>query len=89
MDPCNKVSSEKGKTTGFLETGVGCLFNVIDGEFTLNPFCVKIPSSGTLDDLKELIKTKKTTEFDNISADRLCLWRATHPVIVANKRWIN
>ena len=61
------------------------LFCLVDGEATSNAFSVKILSSGTVDDLKELIKTKKTNVFSNVDADQLTLWRVFHPVIVANK----
>ena len=61
------------------------LFCLVDGEATSNAFSIKIPSSGTVDDLKDLIKTKKVPEFDNIAADKLALWRVSIPVIAAYK----
>ncbi|KAF9177171.1 hypothetical protein BGZ50_009045 [Haplosporangium sp. Z 11] len=50
---------------------------LVDGEATSNAFSVKIPSNDTVDDLKNLIKAKKTPRFDDITADELTLWRAT------------
>ncbi|KAF9114040.1 hypothetical protein BGX30_006735, partial [Mortierella sp. GBA39] len=55
------------------------LFCLVDGEATANAFSVKIPSNDTVDDLKELIKTKKSPEFDDIAADKLTLWRVSIP----------
>jgi hypothetical protein len=55
------------------------LFCLVDGEATSNAFSIKIPSNDTVDDLKDLIKTKKTPEFDDIAADKLALWRVSIP----------
>ena len=60
------------------------LFCLVDGESTA--FSVKnIPSSDTIDDLKELIKIKKSPEFNDIAADRLSLWRVTIPIANIDK----
>ncbi|KAK3822371.1 MAG: hypothetical protein J3R72DRAFT_459113 [Linnemannia gamsii] len=61
------------------------LFCLVDGEGTPNAFSVKIASTDTVDDLKVHIKTKKSPEFDDIAADKLILWRVSHPIIEANK----
>ncbi|OAQ22601.1 hypothetical protein K457DRAFT_25897 [Linnemannia elongata AG-77] len=50
------------------------LFCLVDGEATSNAFSVKIPLSDTIDDLKGLIKTKKTNDFQDVDADKLTLW---------------
>ncbi|KAF9922893.1 hypothetical protein BGZ67_010221, partial [Mortierella alpina] len=56
------------------------LFCLVDGEATSNAFSVKVSSSDTVDDLKELIKNKKAPEFDDIAVDRLTLWRVSIPM---------
>ncbi|KAF8929429.1 hypothetical protein BGZ47_001061 [Haplosporangium gracile] len=61
------------------------LFYLVDGEGTSNAFSVKIASMDTLDDFKEHIKTKKSSEFDDIAADKLILWSVSIPVVAANK----
>ncbi|KAH7055052.1 hypothetical protein BKA57DRAFT_452890 [Linnemannia elongata] len=61
------------------------LFCLVDGEATSNAFSVKIPSSDTVDDLKDLIKTKKAPRFDDVAADELTLWHIDYPVVAANK----
>src|SRR5689334_9123738 len=53
------------------------LFCLVDGEATSNAFSVKIPLSDTIDDLKGLIKTKKTNDFQDVDADKLTLWRVS------------
>jgi len=53
------------------------LFCLVDGEATSNAFSVKILSSDTVDDLKDLIKTKKAPRFDDVAADELTLWRVS------------
>ncbi|KAG0349895.1 hypothetical protein BG005_010571 [Podila minutissima] len=53
------------------------LFCLVDGEAMSNAFSIKIPSSDTVDDLKDQIKTKKAPEFDDIAADKLALWRVS------------
>ncbi|KAG0336120.1 hypothetical protein BG000_006920 [Podila horticola] len=50
------------------------LFCLVDGEATSNAFSIKVPSTDTVDDLKNLIKTKKANDFSNIDADKLTLW---------------
>ncbi|KAF9314604.1 hypothetical protein BG003_003982 [Podila horticola] len=56
------------------------LFCLVNGEPTSNAFPVEIKSTKTIGDLKDLIKTKKTPEFDDIAADKLTLWRVTIPI---------
>ncbi|KAF9083815.1 hypothetical protein BGX23_011091 [Mortierella sp. AD031] len=55
------------------------LFCLISGDSTSNAFSVKIPSSDTVDDLKNLIKTKQSPDFDDIVAKNLTLWRVSIP----------
>jgi len=56
------------------------LFCLVDGESTSSAFSVKISTEDTVDDLKKLIKTKKSPRFDDIAADELTLWRVSLPV---------
>lgn len=49
------------------------LFCLVDGEGTSNAFFVKIPSSDTVDDLKNHIKTALSPQFDDIAAKALAL----------------
>ncbi|KAG0298955.1 hypothetical protein BGZ97_003929, partial [Linnemannia gamsii] len=51
----------------------------LDGEATSDAFPVEIEASKTIGDLKELIKTKKTNDFQNVDADKLTLWRVSIP----------
>ncbi|KAF9313860.1 hypothetical protein BGZ91_006145 [Linnemannia elongata] len=55
------------------------LFCLISGDSTSNAFSVKIPSNDTVDDLKNLIKTKQSPDFDDIIAKNLALWRVSIP----------
>ncbi|KAK5809682.1 hypothetical protein F5H01DRAFT_415626 [Linnemannia elongata] len=55
------------------------LFCLVDGEGTSNAFSVKLASNGTVDDLKKLIRTEKSPEFDDIAADKLTIWRVSIP----------
>lgn len=50
------------------------LFCLVDGESASNAFPVEVESSKTIGDLKNLLKTKKAPEFDDIAADKLILW---------------
>ncbi|KAG0221761.1 hypothetical protein BGW42_007326, partial [Actinomortierella wolfii] len=61
------------------------LFCLVDGEASSNAFSVKVPLTDTVDDLKNLIKTALSPQFDDIAAKDLILWRVNHPVIAANK----
>ncbi|KAF9965921.1 hypothetical protein BGZ70_003799, partial [Mortierella alpina] len=54
------------------------------GEATCNAFSVKAPSSATVGDLKDLIKTKKTPRFDDVDADELTIWRVSIAIIDDN-----
>ncbi|KAG0019072.1 hypothetical protein BGZ82_000267 [Podila clonocystis] len=54
------------------------LFCLVNGEAT--PFSIKIPSNDTIDELKKMIKTEKTPEFDDIAADKLTLWHVSIPI---------
>ncbi|KAF9577962.1 hypothetical protein BGW38_006509 [Lunasporangiospora selenospora] len=53
------------------------LFCIVEGEST--PFPVKIESTETVGELKKIIKTEKTPEFDDIAADKLTLWSVSIP----------
>ena len=55
------------------------VFCLVDGEATSNAFSVKVLSTDTVDDLKKLIKTEKSPEFDGIAADKLTLWKVSIP----------
>jgi hypothetical protein len=55
------------------------LFCLVDGQTTSNAFPVEIESTKTIGHLKELIKTKKDPEFDNIAADKLIIWKVSIP----------
>ncbi|CAO3568650.1 unnamed protein product [Mortierella alpina] len=61
------------------------LFCLVSGEPTSNAFSVKIHFTDTVDDLKNLVKTALSPQFDDIAAKDLTLWRVAHPVIAANK----
>ncbi|KAF8931909.1 hypothetical protein BGZ47_011637, partial [Haplosporangium gracile] len=53
------------------------LFCLVNGEATSNAFPVEIEATKTIGDLKELIKTKKTNDFQDVDADKLTLWRVS------------
>ncbi|KAG0277855.1 hypothetical protein BGZ96_002685 [Linnemannia gamsii] len=53
------------------------LFCLVDGESTSSAFPVKISPEDSIGDLKELIKTKKTNDFQDVDADKLTLWRVS------------
>lgn len=55
------------------------LLCLVDREATSNAFSIKILSSDTVYDLKELIKTKKAPRFDDVAATELTLWRVSIP----------
>ncbi|KAG0060335.1 hypothetical protein BGZ89_012359 [Linnemannia elongata] len=55
------------------------LFCLVDGQSTSNAFSVKIPLTDSVDDLKDLIKVKKTVDFNDIDADKLSIWRVSIP----------
>ena len=62
------------------------LFCLVDGDASSNTFSVKIPSSDTVDDLKNLIvKGDQAPAFRDVAAKDLILWRVSLPVITANK----
>ncbi|KAF9112859.1 hypothetical protein BGX30_007159, partial [Mortierella sp. GBA39] len=61
------------------------LFCLVDGEATSNAFSIEIEQTKTVDHLKDLIKVKKTIDFNDIDADQLTLWRVSIPVVPANK----
>ncbi|KAF9554275.1 hypothetical protein EC968_009721, partial [Mortierella alpina] len=55
------------------------LFCLVDGEPTFNAFPVGIESSKTIGDLKELIKTALSPQFDDIAAKDLTIWSVSIP----------
>jgi hypothetical protein len=61
------------------------LFCIVEGEPQSKKFSVKPTQADTIDDLKDLIKTKKPPRFDDIAADELTLWRVSIPIVPANK----
>ncbi|KAF9322573.1 hypothetical protein BG006_002284, partial [Podila minutissima] len=50
------------------------LFCVVEGETSSNAFPVETESSKTTGDLKDLIKAKKTNNFQGVDANELTLW---------------
>ncbi|KAG0250655.1 hypothetical protein DFQ27_009277 [Actinomortierella ambigua] len=52
---------------------------LVDGETTFNAFSVKAPPSGTVDDLKELIKAEIPNKLNGVDAMDLALWRVSIP----------
>ncbi|KAI1318391.1 hypothetical protein EDD11_006729 [Mortierella claussenii] len=50
------------------------LFCLVDGQPTSRAFSIKISSSDTVGDLRELIKIKKANNFHDVDADMLQLW---------------
>ncbi|KAF9377839.1 hypothetical protein CPC16_011612, partial [Podila verticillata] len=61
------------------------LFCLVDGESASSVFPVKLFPDDSIGDLKKLIKTEKSPEFDDIPADKLTLWRISIPVVPLNK----
>ncbi|KAF9369452.1 hypothetical protein CPC16_004499 [Podila verticillata] len=61
------------------------LFCLVDGESTSSVFPVKLSADDSIGDLKKLIKSEKSPEFDDIPADKLTLWHVSIPVDPANK----
>jgi len=55
------------------------LFCLQNGEGPSRTFSVEMDPTKTVDHLKNLIKTKKAPEFDDIAADKLTLWRVSIP----------
>ncbi|KAF9318936.1 hypothetical protein BG006_003073 [Podila minutissima] len=72
----------KGKNTSRILN----LFCLVDGEAPSNAFSIKIPSDGTVDDLKDLIKTKKSPRFDDVAPDELTLWRVSFLVTPSKRK---
>ncbi|KAF9389902.1 hypothetical protein CPB97_010415 [Podila verticillata] len=60
------------------------LFCLVDGEATSSAFSVKISSSDTVDDVKDLIKAKNSIAFSDIDANELTLWRVSIPITKDN-----
>ncbi|KAI1315836.1 hypothetical protein EDD11_000271 [Mortierella claussenii] len=55
------------------------LFCLVDGESIMNAFKVEIEKTKKVSALKELIKTKKSSDFNDIDADKLSLWQVLIP----------
>ncbi|KAF9299704.1 hypothetical protein BGZ74_008748, partial [Mortierella antarctica] len=47
---------------------------LVDGETPSNTFPVEIESTKIIGNLKKLITTEKSPEFDDVAADKLTLW---------------
>jgi len=56
------------------------IYCLVDGETPSRAFPIRIDSTDSIGDLKELIKVKKTPRFDDIAADELTLWQVSVPV---------
>ncbi|KAG0028814.1 hypothetical protein BGZ81_004393 [Podila clonocystis] len=50
------------------------LFCLVEGESTSKAFSIKVLATDTVDDLKNLIKTSLSPQFDDIAAKNLTLW---------------
>ncbi|KAF8934293.1 hypothetical protein BGZ58_005809 [Dissophora ornata] len=61
------------------------IFCLVNGESTSRAFSLSIPTTADIDDLKDLIKSKKTPEFDDIAADKFTVWKVSIAVIAASK----
>ncbi|KAF9548685.1 hypothetical protein EC957_005924 [Mortierella hygrophila] len=61
------------------------LFCLVDGEDISNAFCVKIPSSETVCELKNLIWTNIAEDFQKVNAQKLNLWRVFIPTVATDK----
>ncbi|KAF9119193.1 hypothetical protein BGX30_004020 [Mortierella sp. GBA39] len=55
------------------------LFCLVDGKATSNAFSIEIEQTKTVDHLKDLIKAKKTIDFNDIDAEQLTLWKVAIP----------
>ncbi|KAF9947660.1 hypothetical protein BGZ70_002574 [Mortierella alpina] len=64
------------------------LFCLVDGENLSRAFSVKIQPDDTVDDLKEIIKTKKSHDFSDIDANSLTLWKVSIPIVAAESHKI-
>ena len=64
-------------TTKATTTTLFCL--VLGDNPTKHAFPVEVSENDTIGKLKELIKTKKAPEFDDIAADKLTLWQVDIP----------
>ncbi|KAF9166237.1 hypothetical protein DFQ26_008378 [Actinomortierella ambigua] len=60
-----------------MTTDILTLLCLGDGEATSNAFSVKICSDKSVSHLKQSIKATKTRSFDNVTTDKLTLWRVT------------
>ena len=56
------------------------LFCLVRGDTTNHAFSVKIDRSGTVDELKELIKAKDPDSFGNVNAKLLSVWKVSLPI---------
>jgi len=54
------------------------LLCLMDG--TGSSFCVKVPSTGSVEDLKDKIKDKKPNDLGDVDTHRLTLWHTAIPV---------
>ncbi|KAG0325630.1 hypothetical protein BG000_001729 [Podila horticola] len=56
------------------------LFCLVDGESASNVFPVKLSADESIGDLKNLIKTALSPQFDDVTAKDLTLWRVSIPI---------
>ncbi|OAQ22667.1 hypothetical protein K457DRAFT_25816 [Linnemannia elongata AG-77] len=61
------------------------VFCLVDGQPTSNAFSIRILSSETVDDLRDLMKAKKSIDFKDIDADKLTLWQVSIPIVAGDK----
>ncbi|KAF9536462.1 hypothetical protein EC957_010882 [Mortierella hygrophila] len=67
------------------DAALGLAIKTLQKAPTSTAFSVEIEPTKTVDHLKNLIKAKKSPEFDTIAADKLTLWRVSISVVPANK----
>ncbi|KAF8944095.1 hypothetical protein BGZ47_004663 [Haplosporangium gracile] len=61
------------------------LFCLVDGEVASNAFPVSTSTTTLVGELKDLIKTSKSSKFNDVASDKLNLWRVSIPVVSANE----
>ncbi|KAG0363331.1 hypothetical protein BGZ54_008200 [Gamsiella multidivaricata] len=61
------------------------LLCLVDGLPSSKAFEIEVSATRTVAHLKDLIKTKQTPAFDDITVDQLILWSVAISVVAANK----
>ncbi|KAF9319144.1 hypothetical protein BG006_003044, partial [Podila minutissima] len=56
------------------------LFCLVNGESTSSIFPVKLSLDDSIGDLKDLIKTKKSPRFDDVTTNELTIWHVSIPI---------